>query len=125
MAPDRRLAGTISVQINGEVQDAAGDFTYNLGAPRLEALVGHDGFHGFKETPQVAFIEGTIRDRSRLDLQTLVGAAHLTVVLQLANKKVIRLHQAAFAGAGTGSTGAATIDVRFEGRYAEEIRPPI
>ena len=32
-----------------------------------EAIVGSDGIHGYKEVPQVGFIEGEITDRSDLD----------------------------------------------------------
>jgi hypothetical protein len=77
--------------------------------------------HGFKETPQAAYIAGQIRDRSGLDMRALVTLTDATVTLSLANGKVIALRDAWYAGEGKGSTGEATIDVRFEGSSAKEV----
>lgn len=118
---DQRRAGIIQVQINGEVQDAKGAWTYNLGRPLREGMVGADRVHGYKETPQIAFIEGAITDRGSLDLSALVSITDATVTLSLANSKVIVLGEAWFAGEGTGSTEEAEITVRFEGKTGEEI----
>lgn len=49
---EQRRAGLIQVQVNGEVQDAKGSFSYNLGRPKREAIPGSDRVHGFKEMPQ-------------------------------------------------------------------------
>ncbi|HET9063675.1 MAG TPA: phage tail tube protein [Candidatus Binatia bacterium] len=118
---DQRRAGLIQVQVNGEISDAKGSFTYNLGRPMREAIVGSDGIHGYKETPQVAFIEGAITDRGTLDLATLVGGRDLTVSLTLGNGKLVVLRDAWFAGEGSGSTEEAEITVRWEGANAEEV----
>lgn len=118
---DQRRAGTIQVQINGEVQDAKGGFTYNLGRPKREAIIGSDVVHGYKEIPQVAFIEGVITDRGNLDLSALVTITGATVTIALANGKTVMLNQAWFAGEGTGSTEEGEIQVRFEGADAEEV----
>jgi hypothetical protein len=120
MASPRRLAGLIGFTINGEIQLVEGDFTYNPGAPKREALVGADRVHGFKETPQVAFIEGTIRDRKALDIQSLYNLDDATVALYKGNEKVFTLRDAWFAGEGTGNTGDAKLQVRFEGISGEE-----
>src|SRR5574340_429631 len=118
----QRRGGVISLQVNGELYEAKGDFTYNLGRPMREAIIGADAVHGFKETPQVAFVEGEITDRGTLDLDKLVTLEDATVTLQLANGKVIVLRDAWFAGEGTGNTGEGNIGVRFEGKDAEEVR---
>lgn len=118
---DQRRAGLIQLQINGEVYDAKGEFSYNLGKPMREAIVGADKIHGFKETPQVAFIEGAITDRGNLDLAALATTRDVTVTLTLGNSKVVVLSDAWFAGEGTGTTGEAEIAVRFEGANAEEV----
>jgi hypothetical protein len=118
---DQRRAGLIQLQVNGEIQDARGSFSYNLGRPKREAMVGADRVHGYKEMPQVAFIEGAITDRGTLDLAALATGRDLTVTLSLANGKVIVLRDAWFAGEGTASTEEAEITVRWEGANAEEI----
>ena len=62
-----RRGGIISFAINGETQLAKGNFTYNLGAPKREGIVGMDRPHGFKATPQIPFIEGEITDAGTVD----------------------------------------------------------
>jgi hypothetical protein len=121
MAAQRR-AGLIQLQINGAIQDAKGSFTYNLGLPKREPIVGSDGVHGYKETPQVPFIEGAITDRDTLDLTALASGRDLTVTLTVGNGKVIVLREAWWAGEGTVSTEEAEIPVRWEGKgQAEEV----
>jgi hypothetical protein len=120
MASQRR-AGLIQFNIDGVLYDAKGNFTYNLGRPKREAVIGADGVHGYKETPQPAFIEGEITDRGDLDLNSLVTMSGKTVTLTLGNDKVVALRDAWYAGEGTGNTEEANIAVRFEGKSAEEI----
>ena len=116
---DQRRGGIIQLQINGEVYLAKGSFTYNLGKPKRESIVGADSMHGFKETPQPGFIEGEITDLSGLSLEDLVETEDATVTLELANGKMIVMHDAFYVGDGTGNTDEGNIDVRFEGRGEE------
>jgi hypothetical protein len=115
-----RRAGIIQLQANGEVYDAKGSFTYNIGRPMRSAIVGADRVHGFTEAPQVAFIEGEITDRGTLDLNALVTMEGATITLTLGNGKVITLEDAWFASEGTGNTEEGNIAVRWEGASAEE-----
>ena len=71
---NNRRAGIIYVKVDGKQYDAKGAYTYNLGKPKRDAIIGADGVHGYKETPQVAFIEGAVTDSDELDLATLVTA---------------------------------------------------
>lgn len=117
-----RRAGLITLQIDGEVYEAKGSFSYNLGQNRREAILGADGVHGYKETPQVSFIEGAVTDRADLDLAALVKSDDVTVTLKLNNGKVITMAGAWFAGDGTARTEEAEIPVRFESKYkAQEV----
>lgn len=118
---DQRRAGLIQVQVNGEVFDAKGSFSYNLGRVKRETIIGSDSVHGYKEMPQAAYIEGAITDRSNLDVAAVVSGRDLTVTLTLGNGKVIVLRDAWFAGEGTASSEEAEIPVRWEGANAEEI----
>lgn len=121
MAASQRRAGIIYFKIDGNPFDAKGNFSYNLGAPKREAIVGADGVQGFKETPQVAFIEGELTDRSDLDLNALVNSENNTVTLQLANGKTIVLRSAWYAHEGTVQTEESNIGLRFEGASGEEV----
>ncbi|MGD9638384.1 MAG: phage tail tube protein [Alphaproteobacteria bacterium] len=114
-------AGTIYLKVDGTLRDAKGDFTYNLGKSKREAIIGADGVHGYKETPQVPFIEGAITDDSDLDLANFVTQDDVTVTLELANGKTIVLSDAWYASEGDVTTSEGEIKVRFEGLNAEEI----
>ncbi len=118
---NQRVAGLIQLQTNGEVLRAKGTFTYNLGKPKRDAVVGADGIHGFKETPQVAFIEGAITDAGDVDLATLSVLRDATGNLKLGNGKMVVLNSAWYAGEGTGNTEEGEIAVRWEGSSAEEV----
>ena len=99
MAKQRR-AGIIYLKFDGQLQEAKGNFSYNLGAHKREAMMGADRVQGFKEVVQVAFIEGEITDSPDLDLEKLVNLEDVTVTLELANGKVIVLRESWFAGDG-------------------------
>lgn len=117
----RVVGGIIQFKINGEVYPAKGNFTYNLGRPMNEAVIGADSVHGYKSMPQVPFIEGEITDQGELDLAALVTTTDATITLGLANGKTFALRDAWFAGEGTGNTEEGNIAVRFEGMSAEEF----
>lgn len=122
MANEQRRGGIIFLKINGEIYNAKGNFTYNIGKPKRDAIVGSDQVHGFKETPQTPFIEGEITDAPTMDLEALVTVENATVTLELANGKVISLREAWYASEGTGNTDEGNIGVRFEGISGEEIK---
>lgn len=118
---ERGLAGIIQVQINGELFAAAGDFTYNIGQPKRETLVGATEIDGFSETPQPAVLEGTFRDKPELDLQGLLNITDATITLNLRNGKTIVFREAFFVGDGNVNTGNAEIEVVFNAKSAEEV----
>jgi hypothetical protein len=117
----QRISGLLQVKVDGVMYDAKGDWDYSLGKPKREAVVGSNGVQGYKETPQVPFVEGKFTDRGTLDLAALAGIDNATVILELANGKTIVLRSAWYAGEGKVSTGEAEIDARFEGLDGEEI----
>lgn len=116
-----RIAGVINLAVNGTSYMLAGDFTYDIGGYKREMMSGPDGVHGYKETVKIPFIEGDLRDTSDVDLAALTALTDATVVLSLANGKIISLYNAVFTGDGVGATGEATIKARFEGLSATEI----
>ncbi len=122
MAGKNRIGGMISLKVDGDMYFAKGNFTYNIGKGRKEGVVGSDRVHGYKETPQIPFVEGEITDRQELSLEKLLGIESSTITLELANGKVITLREAWYASEGTGNTEEGNIACRFEGTSAEEIR---
>jgi hypothetical protein len=117
-----RRSGILEVKVNGVIYDVKGNWTYNLVQAKREALVGADGVHGYKELPQVPFVEGEITDSSNLDLSTLMKVDNATVTLSLANGKVVEFRDAWYAADGNVQTEEANVQIRFEALGAEEIR---
>lgn len=116
-----RVGGIIQFQIDGRQYDAKGSFETNLGRPMLEAVVGSDGVHGFKETPQVPFINGAVTLKGSVDRDTILGVRNATITVSKANGKIFTLRGGYFAGEGTDSTDEGEMQVRFEGSGAEEV----
>jgi hypothetical protein len=117
----QRKGGTLQLQVSGELHDAKGNFSYNLGQPKRDPIIGADRIHGFAEKPQVPFIEGEITDRGTLDLKALVTMLGATVTLALANGKTVVLRDAWYAGEGTANTEEGNVQFRFEGVSAQEV----
>ena len=118
-----RRSGLLEVKVNGIIYDVKGNWTYNLGQPKREAIVGADRVHGYKELPQVPYVEGEITDASNLDLAALMTVDNATVTLNLANGKVIEFRDAWYAADGNVQTEEANVQIRFEAIDAEEIKP--
>lgn len=116
------VGGIIELKINGEVYQAKGNFTYNLGKPKYEPVIGADRPHGFKGTPQAPRIEGEITDNDELDMEKVVTIKNATATLSLANGKVIVLKQARYTGDGDAQTEEGNIQLVLHGLSAEEVR---
>lgn len=112
-----RRAGLIYVKINGLQIEAKGNFTVGYGKPKREAIVGADGVHGYKETPQISYVEGAVTDASDLDTAALLETVSATVTVDLNNKKTLILEDAWYSGEGTMSTEEGEIGIRFESRH--------
>lgn len=117
----RRIGGIIQFKADGQALQAKGSFTYNIGVPKRELVVGHDGVHGYKELPQAPRVEGTITDQAELDLQALLESNDVTIVLELANGKIFVLRNAVYVADGNVTTEEGEIEIMFEGESAEEI----
>lgn len=118
----QRRGGIIQVQVQGIVQDAKGEFSYNLGHPKRTSIKGSSGrIQGFTEEAQPAFIEGALTDRGTLDLGALVDAEDVTVTLILAVGKTIVLRDAFYCADGTGKSNEGEVELRFEAPQGEEI----
>lgn len=120
----QRRAGICFLKVDGVQYPVKGDIKYGLGKPTREAIPSSSGIDGYKETVTVPFIEGEFIDRAELNLDELSNITDSTVVLELANEKVIALRNAWITnpdGLGAG-TEEANVAFRFEGLSAEEIQ---
>jgi len=121
MTDPNRIAGYMEIVINGTKVGAAGAFSYDLGFPKREGVVGPDAHHGYKEAPKVAFIEGAIVIKADTDITSICTATNASVVLTLATGEQIMLGDAYYARDNTGDTDGGTLQVRFEGMRANEV----
>ncbi len=117
MADKNRRAGLIWVQVNGQRIEAKGSFTIGAGQPKRDGIIGADGIHGYKETPQIAFVEGALTDNPDLDSVALRNITNATVTVELNNGKTWVFEDAWFAGEGAMTTDESEIAIRFESRY--------
>lgn len=117
----QRVAGMIQFALDGVLYQASGEWTYNLGRAKRETVLATDGVAGYKEEPQIPFIEGEIIDSSATDVAALLDAVGITALLTLGNGKVIALRDGVQTHEGTGKANEGRIPVRFEGKSAEEI----
>lgn len=116
------VGGIIDLKINGTVYSAKGNFTYNLGKPKFEPVIGANAVHGFKGTPQSPRIEGEITDNDELDVEMVTTIKDATATLSLANGKVIVLKKARYCGDGDAQTEEGNIQLLLHGLSAEEVR---
>ena len=118
----QRRAGIFYLKVDGKIYDAKGNFTYNLGKPKREAIVGADQIHGYKEMVTVPFIEGELTDSLGLSLDALNKITDSTVTISLANGKTVVLHHAWMASEMNVQTEEGNIAIRFEGLSADEVK---
>lgn len=114
-----RIGGTLFVATNGTRLAVKGSWNVGFGRSKREAVVGADQVHGYKEMPQVGFIEGEASAVPDLDVPALLDLRDATITAELANGKVAVLREAWQAGEGTLSTEEGGLPVRFEGLSLE------
>lgn len=116
-----KRAGIVFVKVDGAQISVKANVNCNQGLPKREAMMGHDGTHGYKELPQVAFIEGEQTDSKDLDLKKYLMIDGASVTVQFANGKTFVLRNAWNASEGTIGSEEANLPFRFEGLDAEWI----
>lgn len=114
------IAGTAQVTVDGATHQLEGAAKYSPSTVKRESLLGMDGFHGWKETPIAGSISMSIRDAGDLTVADFNAMRNATVVLALANGKVV-------FGRNMGTTDSQEVDsedakfeVKFEGPQVSE-----
>jgi hypothetical protein len=85
----RRIAGIISLTINGDTWDVVGDWEYSPVTVTRETMKGQSRVEGYSEMPNQAYMSGRMRDRSDATVYSLNGMTDATLVAQLANGKTV------------------------------------
>lgn len=118
---DRRIAGQLSITVDGRTVLVNGEVTYGVSTVRRETRTGQDGVHGYIEMPVPGFIAATLSDVRDLRVEDFNAMRNVSVVVSYASGKTI-------AGTGLWTTDAqevngtdGTFAVRWEGDRVETI----
>lgn len=119
----QRVAGIIEIKADGGSLAATGTFSINLGLTKREGQLGANGRNqGYKETGQLPFIKGMVRDLSSVNFTTDIhGITDATITLQAANGKTYMWEKAYYCADGDGDTEEGTWQLEFEAEDASEI----
>lgn len=115
----RRVAGVSQINIDG-INYNVTEHSWSSGSRERETMRSLTGVDGYRETIVAPFIEATLRDAGNITVGAFANKTDTTVILRLANGKVV-------AGDGMWniplpevSSGEATFRVRFEGGRVRE-----
>ncbi|MEG1799070.1 MAG: phage tail tube protein [Synergistaceae bacterium] len=118
---DRKLAGVITLTVDGVKQSCAGNFKFNLGTPTRTTLVGQDGVHGFSEEQTAPHIEGDLRRTKGFDVKTFYNKEGIDAQLKLGTGETFVFIDGWVNGEGTVDTKEATMPFRFDAMSAEQV----
>lgn len=120
---DGLIAGIIELKINGEIKQAKGNFTFNLGNPKLEPVLNSDNtVAGFKGTTQAPRIEGEVTDSGDLDVNELTTLKNQGATLSLSNGKIFTLEGATYTADGDYQTEEGNIQLVLHGTRGKLIK---
>jgi len=114
------IAGTAQVTVDGATYQLEGSAKYSPSRVKREALIGQDGFHGWKEMPVAGSISMSLRDAGNLTVGQLNAIRNATVVLTLANGKIVAGRNMGTTDVQEVETEDAKFDVKFEGPQVSE-----
>ncbi|WP_186200655.1 phage tail tube protein [Burkholderia gladioli] len=115
MSGSQLLAGITNAKIDGVTYQLEGKARYRVAKVKRDSLVGQDGFHGFKEMPMPGSIKMSLRDSGGLSIADFNTMRNSTVVLELANGKIVTGRNMGTVEAEEVDTEEATFEVSFEG----------
>lgn len=114
------LAGTASVTVDGTTYMLEGDMKYSPSTKKRESLIGQDGVHGYKETYVTGTISMSLRDSGSLSVADFNAMTNVTVVVSLANGKMVTGKGMWTVETQEVDTADAKFDVKFEGPNVTE-----
>jgi hypothetical protein len=115
-----RIAGIAYLTVDGQSYMLSGALSYRVSGRTRETMIGQDGVHGYKETPQSGRISATLRDAGGLSIAQLNQMTNVTVVAELANGKIVVGRNMWAVDSQEGKADDGTVDVAWEGFSVEE-----
>lgn len=115
-------AGIVKVSLDGQRIDVKADgIRYGFGGAKLTEILGGDDFHGFSGETAPAYIEFSITDHKKLDVEALLNAQDVTVTAVLFNGKTLVLSMASNTSDRTGQSSDGAISLRYVGTALREL----
>lgn len=108
------LAGTCSLTINGDVWNVVSEAQWRASGYVNETLKGQTAVEGFGTMPLEGFFKATLRDRRDRRISDFQGASNLTIILVLANGKVITVNNGWQTGEIELNTQEGTFELHVE-----------
>jgi len=118
---NNRIAGVAFVKYDGRQLPVRGSWNVGFNKLKREGLAGQDRVHGYKEKPDVPFLEGDVSTTADVSLDVLLAITDATVTIELANGKSYVLRNAWTAQGYEIDSEEGKIKVRFEGMDIDEI----
>lgn len=115
-----RIAGTCYLSVDGVRVALQGEFSYRPASPTREAMMGMDGFHGYKEKPGQGQIKAKLRDSSGISVAALGQQTNVTVTAELANGKTVIGRNMFVTEPPMSDAEEAVIDITWEGPDVSE-----
>lgn len=110
-----RKAGIASLSIDGAAYDVVSEAEYMSSLVHRETLIGQSGVQGYSEMPQAPFISATIRDNGALTVGGINALTSSTLVLTLANGKVVYGDGMWNTECSEVNSQEGTFSIKFEG----------
>lgn len=114
------IAGIASAKIDGVTRQLEGSAKYSPSVVKRESLLGQDGYHGVKETPVAPYISMSLRDAGDMSVADFNAIRNSTIVLELANGKIVTGRNMASVDVQEVDTEDAKFEIKFEGPEVSE-----
>lgn len=114
------LAGVAQVTVDGTTYQLEGGLKWSPSTVKRESMMGMDGFHGWKETPIPGSISMSLRDSGGLAVGDFTRIRNATIVLQLANGKIVVGRNMGTVDVIEVDSEEAKFDLKFEGPQVSE-----
>lgn len=117
----QRLAGVAYITVDGKTFMLAADLSYSPSSVSRTTLTGQDRVHGYSETPHAGSISATLRDAKGMTVADFNAMTNVTVVIELANGKMVVGRNMWTVDPQEVSTSEGTFAVKWEGHSVEEV----
>lgn len=118
---NNRIAGVAYLKYDGKQLPLRGGWNHNIAGLKREGIAGQDGVHGYKEMPEVPYMEGDVSTTPEVSIEELRDVTDATVTLEQANGKTYVLRNAWTSDAYEVDTEEGKVKIKFEGMQGDEI----